>query len=426
MNKILSISLQTIFLIVMISFLYSCNGKKYIKGNSELPITKPKSNLKKAVFYLENSESMFGYVNGVTDFVDVVSELSEKPDFVEANISREFYFINGSSPLRINSIGNVPSALKSKLNPAGFRIGDVTKSDLTFMFKMALEKAHQDTISILISDAIYDVGVRQAPLNELILESRATRSEFISQLKEDGLQTLIIKLSSNFNGNYFYASCKGKEHLNQKRPYYIFIFGKSELLNKYFSQKYLEEKLKGYVDYARFFTISENEIPYQVIPSINRLGTFKPDSKNKNWLRNTKLDRNNQGVQFSIGVDFSSLPFSESYLTSVQNYSSNLNYDVVQIEPLKNNQKYEVTSFSNPTHAITVHTNRSPYGELEILLKNKIPDWIIKTGIDNENEIKGDTTHTFGFKVLTDAISEAYGFKNKEKNLATFKISITK
>src|SRR5690606_10643828 len=109
--------------------------------------------IRKATYYLENSESMLGYVNGFTEFVDVVSELAEKPQFVEENIFREFYFINGAGAnIRKTYIGNNPSKLKSKLNPTGFRVGDITKSDLNNMFQIALDNAGGDSISIIFSD----------------------------------------------------------------------------------------------------------------------------------------------------------------------------------------------------------------------------------------------------------------------------------
>jgi hypothetical protein len=55
-----------------------------------------------------------------------------------------------------------------------------------------------------------------------------------------------------------------------------------------------------------------------------------------------------------------------------------------------------------------------------------IPTWITETSLDNETGIIGDTKHTFGFLYLTDAITEAYQYKNKQQNIATFKFEILK
>ena len=48
----------------------------------------------------------------------------------------------------------------------------------------------------------------------------------------------------------------------------------------------------------------------------------------------------------------------------------------------------------------------------------------METDTDNEDLI--DSTHTFGFKFLTDAISEAYEYKNNGRNPAVFRILISK
>jgi len=416
-------------LFVLLLTIFSCRPDRPPKNeNPNKVVIVPKIEIGKVVFYLENSQSMFGYVNGLTEYVDVVSELSEKPDFAAENTKREFNFINGGTPLSITPLGSNPAILRNKLNTQGFRCGDIRKSNLNSMFQIALKKAQNDTISILISDGIYDIGQPQSPLNALSNIGKETRTKFIERLVKGDVQTLMIKLNSNFNGIYYYSSVRNEpiQINNKSRPYYIWIFGKSELLNKYFSEEYITKNLKGYDNYARFLNINENAIPYQVLPSVNRKGNFKPDRNNKHVIIDVKKDRNGNGFQFAIGVDFSSLPYADSYLTSTGNYNCNLGYKVKKIEKIKDNQKHGVTSFENPTHIITIHTDRSPFGKLNIVLKNEIPNWIQETHIDNELNIDKDSVHTFGFSFLTDAISGAYGYKNKGKNLASFTIEILK
>jgi hypothetical protein len=57
-------------------------------------------------------------------------------------------------------------------------------------------------------------------------------------------------------------------------------------------------------------------------------------------------------------------------------------------------------------------------------VKNLTPDWVMETDTENEEPI--DSTHTYGFKQLIDAIGKAYEYKNNGKNPATFKIAISK
>jgi len=413
-----------LLLLVSSNILFACNNSRGRAENSKPNLTKEISSPKiknekigKVTFYLENSESMFGYINGITDYVDVVSELSEKPEFVIEKTTRDFYFVNGVKPT-LTPIGTDPSVLKNKLNPAGFRCGDITKSNLNAMFQVALQNAKDDNISILISDGIYDIGGQG--LTSLVTEGTETRSEFIKRLRIGNLQTIMIKLNSQFNGNYFFASKAGKILIKSSRPYYVWIFGDSKLLNKYFSNQYISMKLKGYEIVARFMNPGSSAIQYQAT-SENLVGTFGFDRKENNCLVNAKGDRLGLGFQFAIAVDYSTLPFPESYFSTLTNYSITNNYSIVSIE--KPTRKIHTVSFA-PTHLITVQTKKSPYGELLISLLNITPSWIAKTNSDTEANIQTDKAHTYGLKYLSEGIIEAYESISKDQNIANFKIII--
>jgi hypothetical protein len=375
--------------------------------------------LKKVIYYLENSESMFGYVNGPNEYVSVVSELAEKPEFVDINIPRDFNFINGGANVKITKIGSNSSSLRNKLNIPGFRCGDITKSNLNGMIQLALEKAGNGSITILISDCIYDIGQPNAPFNALATQGVETRSKFIQRLSKGDIQTIIIKLNSKFNGTYFYTSKKGKITINQQRPFYIFIFGESKLLNKYFPESYIS-RLKGYKNSARFFKSVTNSIPYQATTE-NMIGSFRFDENDFTKLKKVKSGIKGMGFQFSIAVDYYSLPFSVSYLTAMENYAISSNYTIKSINKLSKNL---LGLKHKRPFLITAYSSTSPYGTFVAKLKNNIPEWIEKTNINNENSIDG--LHTFGFKYLTDAIIEAYNYKNKQKNITEFKFEIIK
>ena len=394
-----------------------------LKASTKLEYTKQKDRKAgKVLFYLENSGSMFGYVNGFTEYVDVVSELAEKPRFAAEGTHREFYFVNGGQNIKITPIGENPAVLEKKLNVNGFNCGDVTKSNLNSMFQMALSKAKNDTISILISDAIYDIGKPQAPMNALSTEGRETRSRFIERLNVGDLQTIIIKLKSHFDGNYFLVT-GGSVKLKQIRPYYIWIFGKTDLLNSYFPEGYIKS-LKGYMDVARFLKLNQIEVPYQITP-YQSIGNFRFDKNDKNKLTNVESDRRGRGFQFVIASDFSGLPFSDSYLTTIENYScSNNNFSITKVSTIGDTKLWGLDF--NPTHLIYVATNKNPVCQLDVSLLNTVPDWIESTNINDEENIFGDTLHTFGFKFLMNAISEAYQYKNKDKNIITFKTELIK
>lgn len=402
-------------------------GKSH-SGNTHSPITNQQQAISKVTFFIENSGSMLGYVKKANDYKNAIVGLSYFPEF--DNSKKEFYFINGTSNtfkksnISLNLIGTDPELLKNNLNQNSFnKYGDPRYSDLTRIFEKALSCAKGNEISILVSDCIYDVGEESDPLTALKIETEKTKKVFRDRLTTENIQTIIIKAESQFEGYYYFASKKGSQSINQKRPYYIIIFGDSKLLNKHFNEENISKKITGYVSMARFMKIDNTKIPYQ-ITNQNSKGTFKFDKSNKNKLISAEKDRNGQGFQFSIAVDYSSLPFPDAYYKAKENYSLSGTYKIIDIyTPTK--KIHEVTTFS-PSHLITISTTLSLYGNIELTLQYIIPAWITQTDSDNETGIIGDSTHTFSFKYLTDAITEAYQYKNKQQNIGTFRIEILK
>jgi len=373
--------------------------------------------ISKIVFFLENSRSLQGYVNGDTDFKTSLTALAHFPDF--DNVEKTFYFISGrDNNCKVDLIGNNSETLENGLIPGEYI---ENYSNLTKMFEIALDSSQNNNISILITDGLYDVGESDNPKNALEKEVEKTQEAFRNKLNNKDIETIIIKAYSNFNGRYCYASTSRSETINQQRPYYIFLFGNSKLLNG-LSKDSFYKKIKGFDNIARFQIIDESKIPFQAT-SLNYLGNFKFDRSVKNKLNDVKPDRNGQGFQFSFATNFSSLPYSDSYFETTDNYScSDDNYTVTSVTKIKK-KVYEITEFT-PTHLITVFTQKSPYCKLKVSLKNVVPIWIDNTNSDDESNIESNTTQTFGFKFLTNAISDAYSYKNKENNITNFTFEI--
>ena len=166
--------------------------------------------------FVENSGSMFGYVRDYSDFTDVVSKIIYDDDFIKEGVSRSFYFINGDGqkPNKTFSDGQV---FLDSMNEKGMKSGNYLTSDLNGMLKSMLAGANGDTITILISDGIYDIGSDN--LTKLKSKGEATKSTFMERLKKNKYnQTMVIKLVSPFNGNYCYATKKSSVNISNKSP----------------------------------------------------------------------------------------------------------------------------------------------------------------------------------------------------------------
>lgn len=423
----------TFAVLLFIPIISSCQGRrgqnsdnkedipdaKQIKGN----IKEPPLTIKHVSFFIENSGSMNGYVNGATEFVNVVNDLAQFPSIInESNSQFSYYFISGTGArLRTYPLGNDANVLRTNLHHTSFSRPTSGSSDLNKMFEIALLAAENDSISILISDGIYDVGNTKNPLMALETEGIATRTTFINRLKEVNIQTLLIKLSSSFDGRYFPGSSGSAETFNQKRPYYIWIFGNASLINKYFPEQALEN-LTGFIDVARFQKMEEQDIPYKGIGYEN-IG-LRPTRRNNNSFELS--NRHSSTTQLTYAVDFSTLHLSESYITNINNYTCTNGYKVEEIYLPKNapdsRLRYYTTNLSIiPTHIVRVSSSYPPQlGQLNITFKNTTPSWILSTNTNNDSPLNGDTNHTFGFSTLTIGITEAYEEVSNAKNLGLF------
>ena len=432
MPRSLSSILLGVSIIFILMFITLCSRPSQQQLQNSLPVNGPAEPVPQVghvTFYLENSGGMHGYVADFNDFIEVLSELAQKPRFVQNNPdfdnpSFDFNFINGIRGLVITPIGHRPTDFTSKLNTRDINVGNISGNDLNAMFQLALSKAGDESISIFISDAIYDIQNKpsvDAVLGDLVVEGRETRTRFINRLNIDpDIQTLLIKLSSNFRGRYYYGVSFDGRQINQERPYYIFIFGNSELLNDYFNNDYLVNNLAGYQNHVRFYVPGDDDVAYRPTPH-SMIGSFRFSKNSPTTLTHVRSVKNI--FQFSVAVDFSSLPLTEEYLMNKQNYVVSNNYEIELIEPVNSSMILGAIDFV-PTHLITLKTNSLPTGEVNINLLNRVPDWIDESHIIDDTDILNNTDRTFGFSYLTNGIIEAYHHVTQSDYLATISIQL--
>ncbi len=374
--------------------------------------------ISKVIFFIENSGSMKGYVNGSTQYVDLLANIANHPDLIKSNITQAFYLTSGTTiPRKVTN-------LRQSLIPAYF---NESRSDLNNLFKTALDSTNTNSITFLVSDGIYDMCPDPNPLNALSILGHELRSVFIEKLRSFDFQTIIIKCKSNFNGRYYPGNCCPSYPINQERPYYIWIFGNSDVLKKYFPDNYLNS-LNGYVNMARFFIylkwndtyLKEND-KYRP-NSHKKIGTYFPSKENVYTLERVSSNPNNV-FQFSIAVDFSELPLNDNYLNDISNYSVTNGYEIVSID--KPTAIAEL-GFPNLTHLIVVKKTGIPIGTLTVSLINKGYPWINSTNINDDCNIRENSNQTFGFEVLNKAILEAYDYINPDKEIYKFTINLKK
>jgi len=402
--------------LIMIS---SCNADRP-KPDITVPEPEEEISLRHVNYYIDNSGGMFGYVSEFNNYISTVSELAQKPDFITSGVSKQFNFINGFDQIVITDIGTSARYFTSKLNPTDFNVGNIQGNDLNKMFQIALENTSSDTLTIFITDAIYDIQQKDDPLNSLIVESRETRRQFISRLNSgDDFQTLFIKVSSNFSGRYYFGRKFGQEAIDMPRPFYIFVFGHSDIVNSYFSDSYFD-RLDGYENHFRYFKTGEMEIPYAVA-SHNQMGDFRFVRNDRKRVTNATTDRRNN-FQIGLAVDFSSLPLSSDYLTDLDNYTISPSFEIAELEPYNSSMFLGISDFE-PSHVFTLRSQR-PHGSQNMKLMNNSPLWISESHTDDDSEIQNQPDKTWGIQYLIAGIEDAYKHMSKRNYIVNMEIFI--
>ncbi|MDZ7718038.1 MAG: hypothetical protein U5K72_04355 [Balneolaceae bacterium] len=291
------------------------------------------------------------------------------------------------------------------------------------MFQIALDHASLNNISVFVSDGIYDIQDKSQPITSIISEGFETRNKFIDRLESENIQTLLVKLESTFSGAYYYGVTTDGIVINQNRPFYVFILGNSGILNNYFDDQYLEN-LSGYVNHTRFFLPTDYQVDYEPSTAYNRKGNFRQDREDSNRL--IEVEQNQAGeFEFSVGVDYSDLPLSDDYLTDNDHYEVTGYFEVIKVEKYTPEMVTNITSFT-PTHLITLKATGLPQGIIDIKLLNELPAWVQETHTDDDRNIEGDSTKTFGFKYLIQGIVDAYSEVSNQKYLTTKTVTLSR
>jgi len=434
-----------LFIIVMIGLIscqsdaqsrYTRKEKEDIPAKEQKPIVSSENEttdtvIRQATFFLENSASMYGYVNGATNYVTVVNKLAQDVVFDKNKTKCSYNLVSGKGDnLKVYDLGDNADILENKLNIQSYESKTSGWSDLNRMFEIALDSAGGNRISFLISDCIYDVG-GEKPMKALANKGPALKRKFYRRLMEENISTIVVKLESNFNGNYYPASTSSGDHLviNHNRPYYVWILGNARLLQENYSEVKINN-LDGFVAYYMFNKIDETHCKYEGIGY--KTSGFKVSHKDHNIFEKWG-SKHITNYSVSIAVDYSVIEGMNNYLLEKENYKLTDGFvvqEIVKIDdiPEKVWSKWEKNVSNEPTHILNIKIETpSPFGKLKVNLKNNQPQWLVSTSEDDDsvgNEVS--TNKTFGFSTLISGISDAYKENSVVKNITEFEITLKK
>ena len=377
------------------------------------PVIEKEAVTAKIKVFIENSGSMDGYVNGITEFEAALSNLLVDLQYKYSKENLDINFINTKIyPSQVEELKEFAGTLEPSKKP--YKVGNRSSSKLNEILEMILDSTDQNSISILTSDCIYSLEKGKDTEGALEFEKSLTKGAFLQKSREFNFSTIVLKMNSKFDGTYYDKNNKKTQLSNIERPYYFWIIGQDEILEKF--QKNINMKeLKGFKNSYFLSNSQENKQPYfTLLTKTNNKGTFKKTDKSSKVIRSiNSIKYNIDGVfQFAIAIDLSHVPVDKSYLINPKNYSA----DGFIVESIKtvdisaiSDKDFHTIENTTATHIITISTSKDITSrDLNLELSNKIPFWVEDSHSNDDSDIKNQLNKTFGLLYLVIGVSEAY------------------
>lgn len=374
----------------------SCGHTKIEVSSTAVPSSIPTNNPCLKVF-IENSGSMDGYMcdgSQLKDAIyDFVSDLNRNTD------TTQLYYINSQIiPYR----GNLTSYIKD-LNPTAFHKagGNTANTDLGSIIASVLGTVNDSTVAIFVSDCILDLPAKDAQKFLTNCEIRIKDEVINAQKRVSDLGVEILKLSSDFNGKYFYPNGVVETLKDVKRPYYIWIFGNKNYLAKLNIAVPFSQLTKYNLDGVVAFS-NQSAVPYDIF---------------NNGLTSKTIVPNHGDYQVTIQADFSTTLQPDGMVQDKGNYTFNNSTIVVDgVYPISDaKSKYShFIKFTIPKgttiaqDCLTFHTP-------------KLPSWVSESNDETGANIQSNLDKTTGIKYLIQGVADAY--KN-EKISTTFNFNV--
>ena len=356
-------SYKSITILLCTLFLLGCGDSLFVSGGyaEEHEID---DDIKLKV-YLENSGSMDGFMVNGSEFKDAVFDFISAIDACGVVDTTELYFINS----QLIPFKKEVDDYVLHMNPTSFKQlgGNRQNSDLADVIAKVVSNSDDETVSILISDFIWDV-----PVGSLDMNSSKIRNAIKKQINDQKDFTVyIMQLESRFN----------KVH----RPYYIWLFGGRMSLASIFKKvqpQSIKHGLKG--DNVAVFS-PEGDVDWQ-------LASKKPCAE-------VKLSRDGT-YNFSINVALDNTLQPNELILSEDSYEFRRGERVELRGIVANTEK------NNYSHTLKLSVKENfATGTYELALKtNGVPKWVESSNSNNPN----DTARTAGIQNLIQGVCDAY------------------
>ena len=381
--------------------------------------------------FIENSGSMNGYINPVSEFKDALGKVIVKSDnFCQKT---NLYFVNEQIyDVQETSLKGDATHFITNLSVESMKVGNTGSSNINNIFNMVLNKTKGDTISILFSDFVYSIqGTNVA--NQIANAKNATMAAFMNAIKENpDFATIILQCSSQFQGKYYDRKDQPIPYTGS-RPYYIFIMGSYEHLLYIDKKLELNQTATGipglrnkYLLSSKTWLLDENSVQ-PLTTSYTNSQLIKPERNGYN-IDFMKFDKNERRWEFAYALGIGNLFVDTSYLTDKANYD--IEPDDIQLlkteyttDPAATN---EVTQFDSPLVLQFGMSRSTQTPNIKVRLLNNMPSWVKEANISDDLGIVPAPSKTFAIGSLIEGIYEAFKAFTDNKPIFEFEIEINK
>jgi hypothetical protein len=397
MNYMLKISITLLACLILLCGCARGQGgkKKGDTGKNDSVVVSPHINAINV--YLENSGSMDGYVNGVTEFKQTI--YSYLTDIAISDITQQLnlFYINN----RIIRYGSDVSNFIQNLTPATFRQrgGNRGTSDIANVIDLVLSNVERNTVAILITDGIFSprrgINANQYLVNQQI----AIRNSMAQYLRNNTNAAVVVyQLSSLFDGNY-YDRNNSSRRINEQRPFYIWLIGDVEQMRE-LRRKVPDSKfIGGGVKNVFSITAGDKSVNYAVRQGSGEFRLDRRDPRNTIVnLQRTGRGRNAGNAIFSVNANLSGFLLDDNYLTDVSNYELNDRDFTLSSVTRGTNSYSHLLNLSSPI----IRRNIS----LSVKLLSKVPQWV--EDVNDDVGLAPVAGTTYGIKYQIQGLYEAF------------------
>lgn len=362
--------------------------------------------------YMENSGSMFGYVDVNQKSMFQQAVYKYLVDIQSTGISSNFHlnFINEG----IIDKGTDINRFVNNITASDFRDapGNNKTTDLAEMLTMVLNNTSGDTVSVFISDCIFSPGKKNSPQAYLNDQSTKLLESFSSFLDNNPFtMVMIYQLTSPFKGKYYDYQNNGRRY-EGNRPFYFIVIGNTYHLLKMKDKISFDKFKDGVKNYWAIFNFPFEEIEplkYNLLLSPKK-GSF--DRKGAKQMEKPKNDSNGEFL-FTIAADMSiyQLLLEKDYIMNVDNYARQINKQDAKEFFMKIVEDQIATSPMTLDYQIST-SQPMMTGDFSLVLQRNIPQWAVDMSDDDDRNFnQGNEMKTYGLRYIFDGIEQAYETK---------------